>query len=49
MRLGLYQCNLVEGTKIRDAYKQEIIHERHRHRFEFNNSYTCIYKIPTWS
>ena len=44
MRLGLYQCNLVEGTKIRDAYKQEIIYERHRHRFEFNNSYTCIYE-----
>lgn len=44
MRLGLYKCVLQEGTKIREAYQQELISERHRHRFEFNNSYTCIYE-----
>ncbi|HLR35374.1 MAG TPA: CTP synthase [Tissierellales bacterium] len=39
MRLGLYPCELVEGTKARKAYEKEIIEERHRHRYEFNNKY----------
>lgn len=43
MRLGLFPCKLKEGTKIREAYGEEFIKERHRHRFEFNNSYECIY------
>ena len=40
MRLGAYPCRLTEGdTKIRRAYGQEVISERHRHRYEFNNQY----------
>jgi CTP synthase len=37
MRLGAYPCKLKEGTKIFSAYKEKIIFERHRHRYEFNN------------
>lgn len=39
MRLGSQPCNLVEGTKSRDLYGHDVIHERHRHRYEFNNNY----------
>jgi CTP synthase len=39
MRLGNYPCNIVPGTKAAKAYGTETIVERHRHRFEFNNSY----------
>ena len=39
MRLGLYPCQLQEGTEAARAYDQEIVQERHRHRFEFNNAY----------
>ncbi|MDX2109300.1 MAG: CTP synthase [Verrucomicrobiota bacterium] len=39
MRLGSYECALVEGSKSRDAYGAESIRERHRHRYEFNNTY----------
>lgn len=39
MRLGSYPCKLAEGTHTREAYGEELIHERHRHRFEFNNAY----------
>lgn len=39
MRLGRYPCRLVEGTLAYQAYKEEIINERHRHRYEFNNKY----------
>ena len=39
LRLGLYPCYLVEGTKARAAYDEEIIRERHRHRYEFNNEF----------
>jgi len=39
MRLGSYPCKLIEGTKVREIYKQELIYERHRHRYEFNNKY----------
>ncbi|MCQ2538634.1 MAG: gamma-glutamyl-gamma-aminobutyrate hydrolase family protein, partial [Lachnospiraceae bacterium] len=34
-----YPCKVVEGTKLYEAYGQEMISERHRHRFEFNNEY----------
>ncbi len=37
MRLGTHPCRLTEGTKAFCAYQQEMIHERHRHRYEFNN------------
>jgi CTP synthase len=39
MRLGAYKCKLVPGTKAAAAYKAEVISERHRHRYEFNNDY----------
>jgi len=39
MRLGLYPCNLVPGSKAAAAYQKNQVQERHRHRFEFNNTY----------
>ena len=40
LRLGLYPAALKKGTKTREAYDdQDVIQERHRHRFEFNNKY----------
>jgi CTP synthase len=39
MRLGAWDCTLKEGSKIKDIYKKELISERHRHRYEFNNTY----------
>ncbi len=38
-RLGVYPCKLKEGTKARAAYGEELIYERHRNRYEFNNEY----------
>jgi CTP synthase len=39
MRLGLYPCQLQPGTLAANAYQVELVHERHRHRFELNNAY----------
>lgn len=39
MRLGGWDCTLVEGTKALDAYGDKNIRERHRHRYEFNNEF----------
>ncbi len=40
MRLGLYPCKLIEGSKAKTAYNgADLIYERHRHRYEFNNEY----------
>ena len=39
MRLGTYPCILTPDTKAAQAYGQQIVYERHRHRFEFNNEY----------
>jgi CTP synthase len=39
MRLGLYPCQLTEGSKALQAYGDNLIHERHRHRYEMNNQY----------
>ena len=39
MRLGLYPADLLAGSLVRDAYGEERISERHRHRYEVNNSY----------
>ena len=39
MRLGSYPCKLKEGTIAREAYKKDLINERHRHRYEYNNDY----------
>ena len=42
MRLGTYPCKLTEKTKTIEAYQDEVIYERHRHRFEFNNEYRAL-------
>lgn len=39
MRLGAYPCRLIAGTKAAAAYNADLISERHRHRWEFNNAY----------
>ncbi len=39
MRLGLYPCRIAPDTLAYSLYQQEVIYERHRHRYEFNNSY----------
>jgi CTP synthase len=39
MRLGLYPCCLQPGTRTAEAYQQELVEERHRHRFELNNTH----------
>ena len=40
LRLGAYPCAVTYGTTLYDCYKKEMINERHRHRYEFNNDYT---------
>jgi CTP synthase len=44
MRLGLYPCVLQPGTKAAAAYGVEQVDERHRHRFEFNNTYRAEFE-----
>ena len=45
MRLGAYDCELVEGSRACEAYgKDTLIKERHRHRYEFNNTYKAEYE-----
>ncbi|HEY5501534.1 MAG TPA: gamma-glutamyl-gamma-aminobutyrate hydrolase family protein, partial [Candidatus Humimicrobiaceae bacterium] len=39
MRLGKYPCLLKKGTKAYESYKEDLVYERHRHRYELNNSY----------
>lgn len=39
LRLGLYPCKLVEDSKAFAAYGDDLVYERHRHRYEFNNEY----------
>ncbi|HIU48639.1 MAG TPA: CTP synthase [Candidatus Avimonoglobus intestinipullorum] len=39
MRLGLYPCKLAEGTLAKQIYNSDLIYERHRHRYEFNNEF----------
>ena len=39
MRLGLYPCKLDESSKSFGVYGKDLIYERHRHRWEFNNKY----------
>ncbi|MBO5839999.1 MAG: CTP synthase, partial [Methanobrevibacter sp.] len=42
MRLGAYDCKLIDGTKTKEAYGEDLIQERHRHRFEYNNEYRDV-------
>jgi CTP synthase len=44
MRLGLYNCKLEKNSKAARAYGETNIYERHRHRYEFNNTYLEAYK-----
>ncbi|MES2760689.1 MAG: CTP synthase [Bacteroidota bacterium] len=44
MRLGSYPCRVVEGTLAHKIYNETDINERHRHRYEFNNEYTNLFK-----
>jgi CTP synthase len=39
MRLGLYPCKVAENTKAFEAYGEDLVFERHRHRYEFNNRF----------
>lgn len=39
MRLGAYACRVVPNTKLADIYDRDMVFERHRHRWEFNNAY----------
>lgn len=44
MRLGAYECILKQGSRVFDMYKESIIQERHRHRYEFNNEFQQEYE-----
>ena len=39
MRLGAYDCKMTDGSIAREAYGEDVVSERHRHRYEFNNDY----------
>ena len=39
MRLGKFDCQLTPGSRSRTAYGKDVIQERHRHRFEYNDAY----------
>ena len=39
MRLGSFPCKLVKGTRAYKAYRSELVHERHRHRYEVNDAF----------
>jgi CTP synthase len=54
MRLGAQPCNLVAGSKARELYGEDVIQERHRHRYEVNGTYiekleAAGLKISGWS
>ena len=42
MRLGNYPCQLVDGSHAAKAYKESLVQERHRHRYEFNNEFRTL-------
>ena len=44
MRLGAYPCMIRKGTLLEQCYQQDLIQERHRHRYEFNNDYRTIFE-----
>lgn len=49
LRLGAYPCHLKKGTKAFEAYEgQDVVSERHRHRYEFNNDYRDIFEEAGW-
>lgn len=42
MRLGVSPCKIEKGSKAYQAYQEEVVYERHRHRYEFNNEYRSM-------
>jgi len=44
MRLGAFPCRLTKGTRTHAAYGEDLIHERHRHRYEFSNKYRALFE-----
>ena len=44
MRLGSYPCHLLKNSKSRSIYKKDLVEERHRHRYEFNTSFTKAFQ-----
>jgi CTP synthase len=44
MRLGSYNCSIEDGSIVRRIYMKQLISERHRHRYEFNNEYMSRFK-----
>jgi CTP synthase len=44
MRLGGYACALEKGSLVKEAYGAEMVRERHRHRYEFNNDFLDSFK-----
>jgi CTP synthase len=44
MRLGAYPAKLEPGSRIRDIYGEEVVYERHRHRYELNNRYRQVFE-----
>lgn len=44
MRLGAYKCILEKGSLVYSAYDKDLIEERHRHRFEFNNDFKADFE-----
>ncbi|MFZ9173364.1 CTP synthase [Vulcanococcus sp.] len=43
MRLGVYPCRVAPGTLAHRLYGDEVVYERHRHRYEFNNAYRNLF------
>jgi len=43
MRLGVYPCRLTPNSMAQKLYGEEVVYERHRHRYEFNNSYKNLF------
>jgi CTP synthase len=43
MRLGLYPCRVTPNTLADRLYQEEVVYERHRHRYEFNNAYRTLF------
>ncbi len=44
MRLGSYPCKIEKNSKLYTIYNDELIHERHRHRYEFNNEFKSLFE-----
>ena len=44
MRLGAYDCKIEKGTVAHKVYQSDLISERHRHRYEFNDDFLENYK-----